>query len=141
MINRLHRAAADRAIRTRGVAQRVGVNRELRAHAQVRHHIGVGPRRGQHPITPLHEVMVGVWHGGDRRTVEAVGDGLRRGPADGAVRPRGIAERKGLDLELSSDIDAAHHVGIGPGVVGDPVAPLDESRVGARNRGDRRSAA
>ena len=62
MIDGLRRDPADRSIGTRGIAQRVGVDGELRGHAQVRHHIGVGPRRAQHAITPLDEMMVCVWY-------------------------------------------------------------------------------
>ena len=137
VLHGLRRGAADRAIGVGEVAQRVGVDRKLCNHTQVGHHVGIGPRGRQHTITPLHEVVVGVRDRGDRRSVCAVIDGLRRDPADRAIGAGGVAQRVGVDREFRDDAQVGHHVGVGPRRGQHAIAPLHEVMVRVGYRGDR----
>jgi len=80
-----------------------------------------------------------VRNGRDRRPARTVIDRLRRGPAYGAVRARGVGERVLVDGEVCAYGNVSGHVCVGARIGGRPIAPVYEVVADIRCCRNRRS--
>ena len=137
MVDALGGRAGECAVGSGGIGQRVNVDGEGSGHTDRAGDVGIGSGVGGTAVAPLDEVIPPVGHGCHRSATTAVVDTLGGRAGERAVGSGGIGQSVNVDGEGGGHVDRAGDVGIGSGVGGAAVAPLDEVVPLVGNGGDR----
>ena len=100
MVNRLRRAASERAICIRGVGQSIGIDGKIRRHAQVAGDARVRARIVRRSVAPVDKVVASHRHSGHFDAICSVINRLRCAAGERAVCIRGVVQRVGVDSEI-----------------------------------------